>query len=59
VGKVTVIIESKNVPTDTLYDAMKRCMPSEDRIRLFCTDNLSFVRDQDVRVYIVPSDEEE
>lgn len=52
-GKVTIIVESDNVPTKLLYPAIKVLMPSELSIKRHIV-----IKKPDIRVYIVPGDEE-
>ncbi len=55
-GKVTIIVESDNVSTDKLYNSLRLLMTPEIVIkaRIGAIEG----KTPDIRVYIVPSDED-
>ena len=55
-GRVTVIVESDSVSTNTLYDKLREIIPSEIDIECSLSDDGDGTG-IDVRVYIIPGDD--
>lgn len=47
-GKVTIVVESDDISTNELYEKVQNCCFSEDQVS----------GEGDVRIYIVPGDED-